>query len=104
MSTGKLNCWPGCLAIVRSTPDTQRHGVVDRILKLTEVNGVCPDGTPSWGYEGPSIEFELRPGFTLVVGGLSDSILRPIRDPGDDAVDETLVRLGKPTTEEVTAC
>lgn len=33
---------------------------------------------------------------------LADSCLRPIRDPGDDAVDETLLRLPSPR-QEVTA-
>lgn len=33
-----------------------------------------------------------------------DSILRPIRDPGDDAQDETLSWLPVPSREEVSAC
>ena len=33
---------------------------------------------------------------------VDDSLLRPIRDPGDDAVDETLLRLPSPR-QEVTA-
>lgn len=41
---------------------------------------------------------ELEPGSAVY-----DGALRPIRDPGDDAQDETLQWLQVPATEEVTA-
>lgn len=98
-----LNCRPGDLARIISTPETRKYGIVDRIFKLTVLVGKCNDGhRAAWGYEGPRIEIPL-PGSAFIVTGISDDILRPIRDPGDDAVDETLVRLGKPVPDEVHA-
>jgi hypothetical protein len=38
---------------------------------------------------------------TGTCGSLPDSLLRPIRDPGDDAVDETLIYAGDPRVREV---
>jgi hypothetical protein len=42
-------------------------------------------------FAGKVVQFYERP--------IPDSALRPIRDPGDDAVDETLLRLPAPETE-----
>lgn len=39
--------------------------------------------------------------FTGTCGSLPDRLLRPIRDPGDAAVDETLIYAGDPRVREV---
>ena len=91
-----MNCHPGCLARVINDPAARSIGLVDRILKVTVTSGKADDGWPCWEYEGPPIQVPLL-GAVLAI---SDAILRPIGNPGDDAVDEVLQRLGKPVTNE----
>lgn len=90
-----MNCKPGDLAvIVRSKCGNE--GVVLRCIRLS-----------------PKSEHNLDPRHLLVwvtdrdtldtLGGSSpympDEYLRPIRDPGDDARDETLLWVGLPVKE-----
>lgn len=88
-----MNCRPGDLARVVNSAETRESGVVDWFFKVTQLNGVAANGRPSWGFEGPprTVPKGILKG--LVFEGIADDILRPIRDPGDDAVDETLRHL-----------
>ena len=91
-----MNCRPGDLARVIDDPAARVVGIVDRIFKLTVLCGTTDYGnSPAWAYEGPMIESPFGTRFE----GISDEILRPIRDPGDDAKDEML----RPLPHEVTA-
>lgn len=87
-----MNCKPGDICIIVNGLDfgKQHIGKVIRVTKLHSGYWGC------WEYEG---EWLLSPsGFEIVA--IEDYCLRPIRDPGDDAVDEVIERLGSPVTEE----
>lgn len=108
-----MNCKPGDLAITLSRfPETDR--LRDRIVKVldSQVPDVFGFGL-AWLIEGrlglagfADVKYAL-PGET--VGGdvdrmyFPDAWLRPLRDPGPDAVDETLVGNPAPVLEEVTS-
>jgi hypothetical protein len=90
-----MNCKPGDLAVVvRAGPLTQ-----DFLGRLVTVKRPGPDlfvdgiVYASWEYEP-----ELR-NSVGVVQAIEDACLRPIRDPGDDARDQTLNWLPAPTKE-----
>ncbi len=58
-----------------------------------------------WEIEEP-ISFTINMFFataTLICTAICDSELRPLRDHGDDAVDEVLVRIGAPEFDGVPA-
>ena len=86
-----MNCKQGDLAIiVRCTLEPSANGKIVRC-----VSSFVIDGHVGW---------EIDP-FVKVSNGyyssVVDRLLRPIRDPGDDAVDEIVRLVGKP--EMVTA-
>lgn len=104
-----MNCKPGDLAwIVGLHPSlAEAEG---RIVQLVDAPPVMYDGEPTW-------QLAKRVDITLVGNGrrgdqrfyigesvwfdqLQDKYLRPIRDPGDDAQDETLSWLPVPSTEK----
>lgn len=93
-----MNCKPGDLAVfVRSTCGNE--GVIVRCLSLSMyTHTVNPNGvfteTPIWNVD------KLVRGWDGSFARLaSDCNLRPIRDPGDDAVDETLIWAGDPRVQ-----
>ena len=93
-----MNCKPGDLARVISTPETRDAGVVDWFFKLTVLDGQTDFGNaPAWRYEGPERTTPEGRWKGLRIEAVGDHILRPIRDPGDDAVDETLLRVPSPS-------
>lgn len=96
-----LNCRPGDLARVISCPDTIECGVADWFITMTSINGCTWLGQPVWGYEGPWRVVPKGPGQGMSITGFADHILRPIRDPGDDAVDEMLLKYQVLTEEPV---
>lgn len=89
-----MNCKKGELAvIIKSDPDKQHAiGHICRVVERWQHQFLRHE--PAW-----RIDPVVSGGYDVVL----DECLRPIRDPGDDAVDETLVRLGKPVTDEVPA-
>lgn len=98
-----MNCEKDDLVRV-SCPDSPSYGVVTRVVRL------CPAGQGFWDErEGPLWETEsaLQAYFgsrfahsTLIrTFFFPDSALRPIRDPGADAVDEMVLRKPVPTME-----
>lgn len=87
-----MNCRPGDLARVISTPETREAGVVDWFFKVTHLSGESENGKPAWAFEGPWRRVPKGHLKGTLFIGIADDILRPIRDPGDDAVDETLQR------------
>jgi hypothetical protein len=80
-----MNCKPGDLAaIVREMLPGTPCGLIGRHVTLTSLD-LNDAYEPSWNYDGPTL---LTPyGFPAEV--IPDRCLRPIRDPGDDAVDES---------------
>lgn len=111
-----MNCKPGDLArIVNGGKLTNR--LVFVLHMAPQGRFVLPDGYPTaekkappgvnWVCESAGAPFEA-----LLAGGgirqtrfgvIHDNYLRPIRDPGEDAVDETLQRLPAPRRDEVMA-
>lgn len=89
-----MNCKPGDIAVLINTPPefTEHIGMVVRVVRLAHVASSIG---PGWIYEGRPI---LLPSGTPVVG-IEDAFLRPLRDPGDSAVDEMLLLVGSPTKE-----
>lgn len=83
-----LNCKQGDLARVVSTAEGGRYyGFIVRCVEPTVSN----KGRPGWIVEPQLGSWR----------GVQDSAMRPIRDPGEDAKDETLLWL--PVPEKVTA-
>jgi hypothetical protein len=95
-----MNCKPGDLAVVvraRFEADTPLVGRVRRVTVLTTPSWT---GSPRWLYEGERLT--LKNG--EVINCLADAALRPIRDPGEDARDESLAWLPPvPNTTKETA-
>lgn len=95
-----MNCKPGDLARIIDTPGTRHAGLVDRFIRVTTTH-VGDRDLVVWCYEGALLR--CRCGCGLGIQAFADEVLRPIRDPGPDAVDETLVGKTAPVLEEVSA-
>lgn len=109
-----MNCKPGELCRIVGMPRTREandHFVTT--VCLIEHGYVLPDGSilhrsdegPIWLVRGKNIPMRLIDGPLLFVDerGIGDKFLRPIRDPGDDATDETLLWLPVPSRQRETA-
>lgn len=92
----KLNCKPGDLAVVMRSFQGNEGRIV-RCIRLVQVRWERGEECPTW---------EIYPPLQNVVHHARtfcpDFQLRPIRDPGDDARDESLSWLPVPSREEVT--
>lgn len=81
--------WPGVVKPAPCQPifDAAMLGRIVRCVRLEVAN----NGTPCWALEEPiTVKFPFPFG-TMTITAIGDRCLRPLRDPGDDAVDETLV-------------
>jgi hypothetical protein len=88
-----VNCKPGDLAIVVACPPHAANAIgsiVRCVRRWDEMSNVGP----MWYVEPPARSGHI---------GIGDRWLRPIRDPGDDARDETLTWLPVPTRESTPA-
>lgn len=91
-----MNCKPNDLCRVLHNPVTALGGIADRFVVVTVLDeNQCAD--PAWLIQGGA--FLTVQGFRVQC--IPDKWLQPIRDPGDDAVDEMVSKVGTP--EEVTA-
>ena len=110
----KLNCKPGDLAVVirhrGGAAVGDCRGLLLHVLHLAPTTTFkLPNGELSAPGNGTHWVVEtVRPitvrtnqgrVYTTKYGISADANLRPIRDPGDDAVDETLTRLPAPVKE-----
>lgn len=95
-----MNCKPGDLAMfVRSGAGNE--GKVRRVLRLATSEELAEARfvqEPTWILDAP---VPANYGPPVVLG--KDRYLRPIRDPGNDAKDETLSWLPVPSTEKEAA-
>lgn len=98
-----MNCKPGDLAVM--IKGQKSSGLIVRCIRLLQVgeivNTKCgrPVRVPEptrWLLEGFVYRGPIYGG-TLLVPIADDKELRPIRDPGEDAVDETLLRIPSPS-------
>jgi hypothetical protein len=90
-----MNCKPGDLAFYVGE-DVSQHGRVVRCIEIHPFSEVM--GDPCWVTD-PSLPVEG--GFLSLA--VIDCALRPIRDPGDDAQDETLQWLPVPSQHKEVA-
>lgn len=89
-------CRQGDLAIVVRSMCGNEGRIVKCIARydgiFVELNGEIVLINPSW---------VIEPHLPTITGGrswaIADENLRPIRDPGDDAIDEIIQRVGKPS-------
>lgn len=88
-------CKPGELCVIVSAPWFSSHliGCVRRVLEVSSRS--LPDN-PMWTYEGSRLRY-IDNGEEIDY--LDDCLLRPLRDPGEDARDEML----HPLPQEVAA-
>lgn len=84
-----MNCKPGDLAVIVRGAAFAKY--IGAIVKVVETDGVF------WSTEKSLDGNETYP---III---PDSCLRPIRDTGDDAKDETLQWLPVPSTEKEAA-
>jgi hypothetical protein len=93
-----LNCRPGDMAYTVAPWIIEGRG---RIVRVVRAASPADAGfTPMagcWYCEGDIVTY-LGPVRAAVI---CDGSLRPIRDPGDDATDETIERLGLPGQLEI---
>ena len=89
-----MNCKPGDLAVQVGT-----FGSFNKYLgAIVEcVSFSMESGEPVWRVK------PLVPSDPGIIDECHDKHLRPIRDPGDDAIDETLTWLPVPSRERETA-
>lgn len=107
-----MNCRPGDLA--RVVVPGRFYGALVSVIEAAPVgtsfrlpcghlNLPCEAG--DWVVEvlGSPVPVGLELGGTRLArfGATADANLKPIRDPGDDAVDETLIWAGDPRVREV---
>ena len=112
-----MNCRPGDLAQLKGlTSFVHLNGRPVTVLSYgcngSGVTTIAPDGKTRWTSikggvhwfcESQTPIFHTRSGRLINVGLVADVNLRPIRDPGDDAQDETLSWLPVPHGDEVPA-
>jgi hypothetical protein len=103
--TDKLNCRPGDLARVVGVEAAT--GLADRFVRLADEAPHLRGGAWYWRL-APAIlctplanchraDGVIVPaGTTVSIDNIADTHLRPVRDPGPDAVDEILQRIGAP--------
>jgi len=92
-----MNCKQGDLAIVVRSDAGNAGKIVTCIRLLNGFRHIAPDGSVSndiWQIDRPLIGWGGE-----VSCEISDMQLRPLRDPGDDATDETLTWLPVPHKE-----
>ena len=102
----KLNCRPGDLAvIVRS--EAGNEGKVVHCLRLDAARSSGPTVTKSGKLLPPSPIWAIDRAINHVRGTIApychDSYLRPLRDPGEDAQDESLSWLPVPSASKEVA-
>lgn len=92
-----LRCKPGELAYIQHSPMDQNLGKVVEVIKLVG------DPLPEHAHLGALWHVKSRTGIVTEAGQIAhfaqvpDAWLKPIRDPGADAKDETLTRKWKRT-------
>ena len=97
----ELRCKPGDLAVVvGATIHPSMNGRIVRCIRLLgaqePIDGVSwknPNGLASWLVSSEGSPMPWGGGPFVMRRAIADRFLRPIRDPGDDAVDETLRQL-----------
>jgi len=91
-----MNCIKGDLAITKGAP--MDNDLLVDVLETREVHAVYG---PMWLVRSLGSPFHIDPGVRDAFAIWPDCMLRPIRHPGDDAVDETLLMFRIPEFDTV---
>ena len=89
-----MNCKPGQMAMVVRGEPKENLGRVVRVLERVGNPSELIHGCVLWFYEG-----DLSMGDGTRAEAVADDCLRPLKDPGDDARDETLSWLDVPSKQ-----
>lgn len=85
-----MNCKPGDLCRIISTPETEKLGTVGHFVTVREASLMRPhiwrEARIFWTFEGPF--FACGCGCGRPIDLIADDVLRPLRDPGDDVKSE----------------
>ena len=93
-----MNCKQGDLAIV-----VEAHGSFrSAVGRIVRCEALSAKHSAAWVVD-PPLTIQVGIGHVLHCEAVGDECLRPIRDPGDDAVDETLSWVPVPVRDEVMA-
>ena len=99
----KLNCKPGDLAVIVHFSGWGTAGRISKMLigRIVRVVSLVPPSSDFECYSPLVWKFEKEidvvvDGKKFTANGIADKCLRPIRDPGEDAQDETLQWLDVP--------
>jgi hypothetical protein len=110
-----MNCKPGDMAVVVRipSPEAERNlGMLVRVVRAAPSLSTLDSYRDWWMCEALSPFIGWRSGVRLDVPAgtecaVPDAVLKPLQDPGDDAVDEMVLKLGAapkvklPETEDV---
>ena len=107
-----MNCKAGDLARIWTPYESPNRDRIVRCIRLLApgeemvLGGyefLAASALATWAVEGPIVVEGLDGKDQICPGGpIPDKYLRPIRDPGEDAQDETLSWLPVPSRDEVT--
>jgi hypothetical protein len=89
-----MNCKPGDLAVIVRGISGWSDYCIGRIVTVTKL-AANESGDPAWRYEPEIVCVKHGRPFDVI----EDSMLRPLRDPGEGATDETLLWLPSPTKQ-----
>jgi len=91
-----MNCRQGDMAMTCGAP--MDNGLLVEVLEPRGVHGYYGK---LWLIRSLGSRFHIEPNVRSRLAVWPDCMLRPLRDPGPDAVDETLQRLPAPVLEEL---
>lgn len=91
-----MNCVKGDLAMTHGAP--MDNDLLVDVLELSEMHRVFGQ---MWLVRSLGSKFHIDPGVRHACAIWPDCMLRPIRHPGDDAVDETLLMFRIPEFDTV---
>lgn len=91
-----MNCVKGDLAFTKGAP--MDNDILVEVLELREVHSVYGQ---LWLIRSLGSPFHITPTILRDLAVWPDCMLRPIRHPGDDAVDESLQWLRIPEVDTV---
>lgn len=102
-----MNCKPGDLAITVGSVSGKQDGRLVEVLRAANPKDVKEWEPAAWFVKvlGSPLHMVAASGESAPFSycAIRDCNLRPIRDPGDDATDETLTWLPVPSCERETA-
>jgi hypothetical protein len=91
-----MNCKPGDLAVIVGCCSAYGEFLIGRTVEVLSPSDLALVEGFAWNVRMLHPITNPLTGETGNEGTAADAFLRPIRDPGPDAVDEVLQRLGKP--------